>query len=350
MLPGTGYEEFVSLGPLTAPLLRAQAYAPLFGVAPPDPAFFPPSLTDCQVAMDFGGCFVGVGQDRLMQLLGLPEGLLASFKDGLEFLAEGCHSVAGPLEPGCAVFDALVEGSKSIPDLPAAPGGGGEPVPGGSGSDDAALFPEVLRSTTLGCDFIDPANCLLPFPNNHFTQAADTETGRQVNFNPLAMPRNVAGKPIDPTDQNRADGFSPGQTILLRVPGLSLDKTAAAGVPVPRIGKPGFGQRMENSLHPDSAIVVYDVTDKQPHLVWAELDANITGYTSCDIPAPLQTLADLGEQQAFADAVQSFRTNCNAGIKPVTDARAGNDPESDPGPLLIVTLSRCVSCVMSRVH
>lgn len=336
VLPGTGYEEFVSLGPLTAPLLRAQAYAPLFGVAPPDPAFFPPSLTDCQVAMDFGGCFVGVGQDRLMQLLGLPEGLLASFKDGLEFLAEGCHSVAGPLEPGCAVFDALVEGSESIPDLPAAPGGGGEPAPGGSGSDDAALFPEVMRSTTLGCDFIDPANCLLPFPNNHFTQAADTETGRQVNFNPLAMPRNVAGKPIDPTDQNRADGFSPGQTILLRVPGLSLDKTAAAGVPVPRIGKPGFGQRMENSLHPDSAIVVYDVTDKQPHLVWAELDANITAYTSCDIPAPLQTLADLGEQKELFDAVQAFRTGCNSAIKPVSDAQAGNDPTSDPGPLLII--------------
>lgn len=335
LLPGTAYEEFVSLGPLTAPLLRAQAYAPLFGVEPPNPSFLPPALTDCQVAMDFGGCFVGVGQDRLMQLLGLPQGLLASAKGGIQTLAEGCHSMAGPLEPACALFDALAGGSESVPDLPTAPGGGA-PAPGGSGSDDEALLPVVLRSTTLGCDFIDPANCLLPFPNNHFTKAADTETGRQVNLNPLAMPRNVAGKPIDPTDQNRSDGFSPGQAILLRVPGLSLDKTAAAGVPVPRIGKPGSDQRMQNSLHPDSAIVVYDVTDKQPHLVWAELDANITAYTSCDIPAPLQTLADLGGQQAFADAVKTFRTGCNSGIKPLTDARASNDPDSDPGPLLII--------------
>jgi len=334
VVPGTGYEEFVSLGPLTAPLLRAQAYAPLFGVAPPDPAFLPEALTDCQIALDFGSCFVGIGQDRLMQLLGLPEGLLAGFRDGMSFIADGCHDVAGPLEPACAVFDALAEGSETLPELPLSPGGG-TPAPG-AGNEDAALLPEVLRSTTLGCDFIDPANCLLPFPNDHFTQAADTETGRQVSLNPLAMPRNVAGKPIDPTDQNRADGFSPGQAILLRVPGLSLDKTAAAGVPVPRLGKPGFGQRMENSLHPDSAIVVYDVTDKQPHLVWAELDANLTGYTACDIPAPLQTLAELGDQQAFADAVQKFRNGCNAGIKPVSDARAGNDPTSDPGPLLII--------------
>ena len=34
ILPFTGYEEFVSLGPLTAPLLRAEGYAPLFDVDP----------------------------------------------------------------------------------------------------------------------------------------------------------------------------------------------------------------------------------------------------------------------------------------------------------------------------
>ena len=34
LLPFTGYEEFVSLGPLTVPLLRAEGYAPLFGADP----------------------------------------------------------------------------------------------------------------------------------------------------------------------------------------------------------------------------------------------------------------------------------------------------------------------------
>lgn len=45
VLPFTGYEEFVSLGPLTAPLLRIQAYAPLFDAHPQ--AYAPPSLLAC---------------------------------------------------------------------------------------------------------------------------------------------------------------------------------------------------------------------------------------------------------------------------------------------------------------
>ena len=34
------------------------------------------------------------------------------------------------------------------------------------------------------------------------------------------MPRNKNGKPIDPADMNRADGFSPGSAMLTKVPGL----------------------------------------------------------------------------------------------------------------------------------
>ena len=45
------------------------------------------------------------------------------------------------------------------------------------------------------------------------------------------MPRNVAGKPIDPIEYNRNDGFSPGSPIVTKVPGLdneaALDADAA---------------------------------------------------------------------------------------------------------------------------
>ena len=47
-----------------------------------------------------------------------------------------------------------------------------------------------------------------------------TDTGRRLNLSPLAMPRNVAEKPIDPTEWNRNDGFSPGQMAVTMVPGL----------------------------------------------------------------------------------------------------------------------------------
>lgn len=45
LIPFTGYEEFVSLGPLTAPLLRLQAYIPLFDA--PALEYVPPLLRSC---------------------------------------------------------------------------------------------------------------------------------------------------------------------------------------------------------------------------------------------------------------------------------------------------------------
>ncbi len=44
--------------------------------------------------------------------------------------------------------------------------------------------------TGVGCDPLDPAACLLPFPNDFFTVAdATTGSGRRINFLPTAMPR-----------------------------------------------------------------------------------------------------------------------------------------------------------------
>src|SRR3546814_16477293 len=45
LVPFTNYEEFVSLGPLTAPLLRAEAYIPLFDG--PASAYIPEHLRAC---------------------------------------------------------------------------------------------------------------------------------------------------------------------------------------------------------------------------------------------------------------------------------------------------------------
>ena len=37
---------------------------------------------------------------------------------------------------------------------------------------------------------------------------------------PASMPKNKDGKPINPRDMNRADGFSPGSMLITKVPGL----------------------------------------------------------------------------------------------------------------------------------
>ena len=71
------------------------------------------------------------------------------------------------------------------------------------------------------CDFLDPAVCLQPFPNDYFTvNDSSTATGKRLNLNPESMPANTSGVHIDPTDINRADGFSPGNLITVKIPGL----------------------------------------------------------------------------------------------------------------------------------
>ncbi|MEA2278412.1 MAG: hypothetical protein QOC78_3372, partial [Solirubrobacteraceae bacterium] len=89
-------------------------------------------------------------------------------------------------------------------------GGGGESGGGGPGQGT----PGPTRSATVAggedrkCDFLDPSVCLQPWPNDWFTRAdASAATGRRLNLDPLAMPRNRFGKPIDATEQNRLDGF-----------------------------------------------------------------------------------------------------------------------------------------------
>jgi hypothetical protein len=114
------------------------------------------------------------------------------------------------------------------------------------------------------CDPIDPRACLLPFPNDHFTVPdASTPTGKRVRFAPTSMPANVAGVHIDPTEWNRNDGFSPGSSLLLHVPGVDLRRSGVA--PITDIGR---------SLRREAPIVIIDVATRQRHPYFAELDAN----------------------------------------------------------------------------
>ncbi|MBA9003623.1 hypothetical protein [Thermomonospora cellulosilytica] len=122
------------------------------------------------------------------------------------------------------------------------------------------------RVLERGCDPVDPAACMLPFPNDWYTVPDPaTDTGRRVAFKASAMPRNVLGKAVDPTEWNRSDGFSPGSPLLTRVPGIDLARTGAA--PVTDIGR---------SLAPDAPIVIIDTATGERWPYWAELDAQAT--------------------------------------------------------------------------
>jgi hypothetical protein len=118
------------------------------------------------------------------------------------------------------------------------------------------------------CDIIDPAVCLQPFPNDYFTVPyRGSATGRLVNLHLFSMPVNVIGKPIDPSDINRNDGFSPGSPIVTRVPGMDTPAALArtGAVPITDLA------RTYDRAQP---VVVINTRTLRRHLIWAELDSN----------------------------------------------------------------------------
>src|SRR3954468_15296277 len=132
-----------------------------------------------------------------------------------------------------------------------------------------SLWLAVLASLAMAapasasCDNLDRAVCLQPFPNNFFTKpSAKTDTGRKVNFALTDMPRNAAGKPIQPGQWNRSDGFSPGSLITTYVPGLDLAKTH--GVPINDLAR---------TYDKDAAVVVIDAKTLERNLIWTEMDS-----------------------------------------------------------------------------
>ena len=94
-------------------------------------------------------------------------------------------------------------------------------------SADAELAPLAADAAARGCDALDAAHCLYPFPSDWFTEPAPAGspqsvakggTGRRVALSRLAMPQNAYGRRVDPSEWNRNDGFSPGQLLVTYVP------------------------------------------------------------------------------------------------------------------------------------
>lgn len=120
------------------------------------------------------------------------------------------------------------------------------------------------------CEFIadpSPTLCMNPFPSNRYTRAnPELPSGRQINFRADAMPVNKSGVPIDPAPYNQSDGFSQGQTLLVRVPGLdnpaALARTNPASLTHP-----------DRYLAPNTPIVVINATTGERHPIWVELDS-----------------------------------------------------------------------------
>ena len=200
-----------------------------------------------------------------------------------------------------------------------------QPAPPATADSSATTEPQATTTTaapvfnlSLRCDPLDEHACLLPWPNNAFTVPdASTPTGRRLDLDPTSTPANADSVHIDPTDINRADGFSPGSAIVTYVPALDVDATGLA--PSTDIG---------SSLDADAPVVVFDVTLGERVPYWAELDAQAP--TNTDRLLIIHPASSRPEGHLIAGAMRQLRSADGELIKRSSAFQAALDGTQEP--------------------
>ncbi|HSD23464.1 MAG TPA: hypothetical protein VLB79_03970 [Solirubrobacterales bacterium] len=120
-------------------------------------------------------------------------------------------------------------------------------------------------------------NCLFPFPSDHYTVPdSSTPTGLRVNINAASTPANKGGVHINPEGINASDGFSPGESIVTRVPGLDNPQAFQNTGAVPLTD-------MDRAFDAGQPIVLIDASTGQRQLVFSELDSTATSPENTDL-------------------------------------------------------------------
>ncbi len=184
-----------------------------------------------------------------------------------------------------------------------------------------------LSAAADRCDFIGQEQgsiCLLPFPDDYYTVPdRTTPTGRRVNLKTAAMPANSHGIHIDAAPYNASDGFSPGQTIVVKVPGLdsaaALQRTGA--VPINHIGR---------FRDPNQPVVVIDAETGRRWPIWAEIDSNASSPASTALL--IHPATNFASGHRYIVALRNLKTAGGATIEAPPGFRYYRDrlPSSQP--------------------
>jgi hypothetical protein len=137
------------------------------------------------------------------------------------------------------------------------------------------------KSNPDGCDDLSPGQCMLPYPNDWFTRNDPTSaTGRRLDLNIGAMPRNIAGLPVIPNAWNDSDGFSAGSEILTLVPGMSENKDLyASRLPTTL--------NIETNSDSNLGVVLIDATTGKVWPTWSGID-QYTSEAGIETNSPIQ--------------------------------------------------------------
>lgn len=173
-------------------------------------------------------------------------------------------------------------------------------------SSTFSFVPGLDASLADRCDLLDPQHCLYPFPSNFFTRPdPGTDTGLRIAFPREGMPRNFQGRPIEPEEWNRNDGFSPGSAIQTVIPGLDFEASR-----IPPLWE------IARSLDADSPVVLLDAETGERVPFFAELDVDAPpGPRQALFVRPARNLRD-GRRYAvaFRHLVDTSGTGIPAGV------------------------------------
>lgn len=176
-----------------------------------------------------------------------------------------------------------------------------------------AIAPASAALAASPCDTIDKGACMLPYPNDFFTKASTkTPTKRILNLSPLAVPVSNAGKPIDVTEWNKLDGFSPGSMLVTYVPNLGLTKSK-----VPSLTNPTSWQAA------DAGVVVIDTTTGERHPIYGELD--LQADTRINQSLIIRPLTNFIEGRTYVVALRDMKDTWGRPVIPNKDFIALRD-------------------------
>ncbi len=134
-------------------------------------------------------------------------------------------------------------------------------------------------SSLAGCEVLNAAECLLPYPSTHYMEPAATPTGLRLALTQAGIPP-VNGDQLSTAPLNELDGFSPMVQILMHFPqGVDLVASNVSRLLPPSGSAPWIDTRTYDgrSLDADSPSVLIDAGTGERILHWLEPDARANG-------------------------------------------------------------------------
>jgi hypothetical protein len=236
-------------------------------------------------------------------------------------------SSTGGLPSGLSSAASSALAAKILGDVPDVPRS--EPPIAGAGTSPPPAprwyvhDPGIPAGDHVGCNPLGSTTdnvCLYPFPSDYETRPdPTTPTGLRLNFHTLAMPRNLEGVPIDSGPYDTLDGFSPGESIIVKVPGLdtqaALARTGAS--PITNIAQ---------TYSKDAPVVVINTKTGKRQLIWVEVDANAPD--AADATVIIRPGVNFDYDTTYVVAMRDLRTASGAVIQPDPTFKALRDGTS----------------------